>query len=196
MRFDPRHDKPAEPSRPPGDTVAAEASAGAAGAQAAARDRSGQPPTPAWSTWELNEQLRHVERVLAMGTAQDIEIEKRRRRVDPPHALGRSASAGAAPVRPSAGQGVVAFFAWTVMAVGTLGLTFGAVLAGWGWIVGREQLVDVGLPALLGGQLILVAGLGLCWIGVRWSFRRNARDPAESIDERLNRIGQSLEKRF
>ncbi|HWB00616.1 MAG TPA: hypothetical protein VG713_19115 [Pirellulales bacterium] len=169
--------------------MSAEASIGGA---FAARSTSG---SPTWATWELNEQLRHVERVLAMGTAQDVESQKRRwRRVDPAQPWNASRTASIDAAKPSPIRRAASALAWVATAIGLIGLTFGAVLVGWGWTQDRAGLLDLGIPALVVGQGVLMAGLLLHCLMLA-AERRTIANPIESFDERVERIKHRLDER-
>lgn len=111
--------------------------------------------------WELGEQLRHVERLLAMARPADSPT--------PPHfPWGDAAHAppGPYPVRGGAG-GVVALtplraarlLAWCALALGLAAVVCGAVLMAMAQLRGRSDLWGVGIPLFAVGQLGLVIGL-------------------------------------
>jgi hypothetical protein len=74
---------------------------------------------------------------------------------------------------------------WTALALGLMAFVCGAVLLGWSWAVGRNDLWNLGLPIALVGQFGLLLGL-------LWQFdglsegNRQAADKLDDVDERLD----------
>lgn len=147
-------------------------------------DSDSAPPglSAAFDSWELEERLRHVKRLLAKpparesrGTASNLEF-----RIDAGSTSERSNASQAAardeaPVELAGGGVWASLAAWSAIAIGLAAVTCGGVLCGWSLARRREELWAIGLPVLLGGQMTLVAGLLL-------QIRRIWRD--SSIQER------------
>ncbi|HEX3869758.1 MAG TPA: hypothetical protein VHV77_04950, partial [Pirellulales bacterium] len=108
-----------------------------------------------WSTWELNEQLRHVERVLSAARPTPLRLDNGDRlRFDPPRRINRSVVD--LPTTRSHGHPLASGVIWVVTAIGTVILACGAVLAAWGWVGHRTELWQMGVPAVLVGQFALL----------------------------------------
>ncbi|MBN2578111.1 MAG: hypothetical protein JXB10_03890 [Pirellulales bacterium] len=141
-----------------------------------------------FDTWEMDEQLRHIERVLqfekSLAERRKATSHRRAARRDPAHAgsppkylSGAAASSprNQTPVPSSQAAGGLLGTIFLVLA-GALLVCGGALLgvAAWG---GRPELAHFGLPIVLGGQLCLLAGLLLQLD--RLPHRRRA--PAEEV---------------
>jgi hypothetical protein len=120
----------------------------------------------AFDSWELEERLRHVKRLLAPPAArEDGDAAPRSNfRVDAGHAVERQFSAAAEklpslPEDQTMGGVWASFAAWSAIAGGLAALTCGGVLCGWSLAAEREELWTIGLPVLLTGQMTLVFGL-------------------------------------
>jgi hypothetical protein len=120
----------------------------------------------AFDSWELEERLRHVKRLLAPPAAREDRNAAlgSNFRVDAGHAVERQFSASADKL-PSPAEGETAggawasFAAWSAIAGGLAALTCGGMLCGWSLATEREELWPIGLPVLLAGQMTLVFGL-------------------------------------
>ncbi len=154
-----------------------------------------EPSRPVFDSWELGEQLRHVERVLAAeqtpGGPEPAEQEprpvfrfdqahepNRRRR---PHSrrgsLGRSQEAsGSAGLRA---------LVWPLLALGLMTFVCGGVLVGWSLAAGRSELWTLGLPIALVGQIGLLTGLVLQLEKI-WEDHRAAAAKLDHVDEELH----------
>jgi hypothetical protein len=175
------------------------ASGGAAAADSPANDPSGATANPAaglpwYDGWELDEQLRHIERVLQTTKAQQRETEAADRReamrFDLAHAVGPdwhvpaarpAADRRKAGVRRSAASSVLT---WLSLALGTTSFVCGGTLLGWSLATGRQELWNVGLPLSLAGQIALLAGLVL-QIERLWHGHR-------ATTARLDNVGRQL----
>ena len=127
-----------------------------------------QGEIPPYNDWELDEQLRHIERMLTRTeslSGQSRGSAPRLARVDQPHdccskrhlrppelrsrsRLAISSSAGAA-------------FTWVALLLGTMAFFCGGILLAWSMFAGRDELWTVGLPIALGGQIALLVGLAM-----------------------------------
>ncbi len=109
--------------------------------------------------WELGEQLRHVERLLAMHPPADMPgqlavADAAHSPLAPPHAPRRLRRAK----RPTALR-AARVVAWCTMALGLAAVACGAVLMAVAQLRGRSDLWGVGIPLFAVGQLGLVIGL-------------------------------------
>ena len=76
------------------------------------------------------------------------------------------------------------WFAWPALMLGMMGFTCGAVLLTWSFLTGRGDLWTYGMPAVLGGQALLVLGLVLQLEGL-WHNNRETRDTLQELDREL-----------
>jgi len=176
--------------RPKADSATKEPAA-AAGAEVA-----GLPPS--YDGWELDEELRHVQRLLQIGKAPSHDADAIRRpaasRIDLPHAAApgwHSPAAGHSDKKrqadlgdPGAVQGV---FTWLALLLGATSFVCGGILLGWSLATGRHELWTIGLPVALAGQIGLVIGLvlQLDWL---WRENREAAAKLEDVDEQLHEL--------
>ncbi len=124
---------------------------------------SSVPEEALFDTWELDEELRHVARLLGLDPAGGAQA-----RIDP----AQSALSGwhrqqtrrlARGKRPSSrfkrrfGEALIATVTW----LGVATLTCGACLLGWSEISSRPELQTMGLIIAVGGILLLAIGVTL-----------------------------------
>jgi len=122
----------------------------------AAEDQPSASPRTNYDPWEVNEKLRHAERVLQLGRRPGPGLDETLR-FDPVIA---SAPILNAPARPPRERHPIAIgAAWLLIAVGTSGLSCGALLALWSWLGQRSELWNLGLPIMVAGQMVLLVGL-------------------------------------
>jgi hypothetical protein len=160
---------------------------------------------PFYDGWELEEQLRHIERLLSgakhhSGRHHDASRQPSAR-VDPPHAGPVGWHPSAAKKRSNvpttgsvASQSALALFTSLALLAGTMAFVCGGILLGWSLFTGREELWTVGLPIALGGQIFLVVGL-LLQLDRIWHDSRQASAKLENLGEqfrRLQSIGSTL----
>ncbi len=121
-----------------------------------------------YDSWELDEQLRHIGRVLEYGNSHSRPLQDAYRRkiarLDPPHGIfpsrhlplvGRSSRNR----RSKSDVSTLSALGWVVLLLGTTAFFCGGILLGWSMFTGREELWTVGLPIVLGGQVALLLGL-------------------------------------
>ncbi len=134
----------------------------AAGTPAHARNSiAAENPTPVsprtlYDPWEVNEKLRHAERVLQLGRRPGAGLDETLR-FDPMMPVAPISIAP--PQTPRRRHPIAIGIAWLLTAVGTSGLSCGALLAVWGWLGQRTELWNLGLPIMVVGQMVLLAGL-------------------------------------
>ena len=127
--------------------------------------------SPNYDSWEIDEQLRHIQRTLQNGKGKAVSDAGRQRetvRFDSAQAAlsGNHVSTSKRPDpsqktaarRRNSGSGVLL---WIALAIGTAGCACGGVLLAWSLVAGRHELWTVGLPTMLIGQIALLAGLAL-----------------------------------
>lgn len=123
---------------------------------------------PSIDDWELDEQLKHVERLLAafrppsarhsLASSLD-ENAASDLRIDAP--IEKSSQANAPPAQAERPWTIGAFCVWLMVTVSWTALACGGALSGWGWYIHRDDFWNLGLPILFGGQLGLLMGLML-----------------------------------
>jgi hypothetical protein len=139
----------------------------------------------------MDEQLRHIERVLTGGNARadqpGTDPWKGPRRSDAAHAGApawhvrparrSSRQAESAPARrrpPAVLKGTL-----TLLGAAAFGLGIG--LLGWSYALGRPELAPLGAPVALGGQIILLVGLIL-------QINRNAAAKLDKVEGQLREL--------
>ncbi len=128
---------------------------------------------PGYDDWELDEELRHIERVLASnrlrGGLAAADIPQETARTDSPHAgppgwhvhpTAKPARQPAEPMPVKRGR-ALGLLIWTALTLGVTAFVGGGALLGWATVVGRRDLWFIGGPAALGGQMAMLLGLVL-----------------------------------
>ena len=154
-------------------------------------------PAPTYDSWELDEQLRHIERLLhtAKENGQQPPLIERPEttRFDLPHA---GPTAWHAPARNSgrrrrpktAGRDTGSeTLTWFALLLGTMSFVCGGILLAWSMIAGRPELWSIGLPIAIGGQIVLLMGLVL-QIDRLWFDNRAAVAKLNDVDEQLGEL--------
>ncbi len=122
--------------------------------------------------WELDEQLRHIERVLMSNklrgdSAAAVEpeaVRADRSHAGPPawHAHPASKPAGRPVQRRPARRGwLLGLLLVTVLLLGITAVVGGGALAGWSLWMGRQDVWVFAAPTALAGQVLLLIGLVL-----------------------------------
>jgi hypothetical protein len=166
---------------------------GAASKDVAVEDRE----IGVFDDWEMDEQLRHIERVLqsvqARGRSAEPVGQPEPARRDVPHAgppMWHMAQADKhRKPRPSHSlrTALARAFAWLMLLSGIIGFLGGLALLGWSAWAGRPDLWNIGLPATLIGQLVLLLSLSL-QIHRLWRNNRVAVAKLDNVDEQLHEL--------
>jgi hypothetical protein len=136
-----------------------------------------------YDDWEVDEQLRHIGRVLAVDSDEATE-PKLITRIDDAHTpapaphqrpdwTGRVGGM-LRKVETVQSQGILPALTWLAMLLGTMAIVCGGVLVAWSWLGERPELWRIGQPVALGGVCSLVLGLAL-QLDRHWQERRTAR---------------------
>lgn len=157
-----------------------------------------QPPAdlPWFDSWEIDEQLRKIERVLQ--NAPETCGESASAASSDPLRVDRAHAAPAAWHMPSSAsqqkkretlvdRASPGFVTWFVLAIGTTCFVCGGVLLGWSLSTGREELWTAGLPMALVGQVLLLLGL-IVQLERLWHENRSAAAKLENVDEQLHEL--------
>jgi hypothetical protein len=150
---------------------------------------------PGYDSWELDEQLQHIQRILQIGKATDRDSDAAARRevarFDPPqaglsgqHVASNQVGKPALPNKRRSGAGGLT---WFVLSIGTAGFMCGGILLAWSLATGRQELWNVGLPVALVGQICLLVGLVL-QIDRLWSDNREAAAKLDNVDEQIHEL--------
>jgi len=163
--YDGRSPRPSEPV-PSGGTDAAVMDNRPEGPAAGVDDG----PPIAYDGWELDEQLRHIDRVLSRakksGKRRGLAQTQGITRLDSAHAerSGRhgpgspkSVSTRAQDTQPA--ESNLPVLIWTSLLLGLMAFACGVALLIWSIIAGREDFWTIGVPVALGGQICLLSGL-------------------------------------
>jgi len=121
-----------------------------------AEDQTLASPRTHYDPWEVNEKLRHAERILQLGRRPGPGLDETLR-FDPMTPSPPISTAAARPPRPRHPIAIAA--AWLLIAAGTSGLSCGALLTLWSWLGERSDLWNLGLPIMVVGQMVLLVGL-------------------------------------
>jgi hypothetical protein len=160
-------------------------------------------PPPAYDEWELEQKLRHIERLLRIDKPERSEQGASRERVtraDASHADSpgwhhpQAAEARAARSRARRTESWLPMLTWSVLAVGLMASAFGGVLLAWAAAGGRQELWGIGMPVGLAGQIVLVIGL-ILQLDRLWHDNRDTAEKLDHVGERLfdlNRRATSL----
>ncbi len=172
---------------------------GVLGSDAAMKTATAAPPAadPApYDGWELDEQLRHIERVLAAnrlrGEPAAAAGDQETSRADWPHAGAPAWHVRPAPrparqptPRKPARQGWgLGLLIGTALTLGPLAVIGGGALLGWSLLAGRQDLLVFAAPTAMGGQLVVLLGLVL-------QLNRLTRDSRQAAGK-LDRLDQDI----
>jgi len=160
-------------------------------------------PPPAYDGWELEERLRHVERLLKLdqphGPLREGGGERERFRVDTPDvgsthwhypAAARAKAARQRTLKASWTESWLPLMTWAVLTLGLMASATSGVLLGWGALCGREDLWAIGVPVGLGSQIVLIVGLVL-QLDRLWHDNRDTAQKLDHVDERLHALNKT-----
>jgi len=164
----------------------------------------GDSRPPAYDGWELEQQLRHIERLLRIDRLERHEhgaaAGSEQIRFDAAHAgpLGwhypAAMRARADRNRRAAGsrapEAWLPVLTWLVLAVGLMGSACGGALLAWAAAAGRQELWAIGIPVGLGGQIVLVLGL-ILQLDRLWHNHRHTAEKLDHVDERLDDLNKT-----
>jgi hypothetical protein len=145
---------------------------------------AGQRLAVRYDPWELNERLRHIQRVLHGGPLARQGVPGSNLRGDFSPATAE-ADDSPQPAR------WVAIISWPLMTLGFGVFACGAALVGLGLVNGRSELWRLGLPTVLAGQFALLLALVLQLAG-RNLGRKPVSNQVREFDEQLASLRRRL----
>jgi len=165
--------------------------------QTVAEQAASSDPPYLYDSWELDEQLRHVGRVLGSEKGAhgqpDTVGRQEVARLDPPHSGSagwhgppeRRQSPRTADGESRSTDGVLPFMSWAALSLGLMAFVCGGVLLGWSILGGRPDLWSIGMPIMLAGQIGLLAGLVL-QLDRLWQDNRSTAAKLDQVDDELH----------
>ncbi len=188
-------------SQPPGHDAKPPAADGTPTGDSAAKGAAST--SSHYDSWELDEQLRHIRRVLDKSSAEGrhsrAAYDRELFRLDPPHVGG--SSAGHFSGKPRAKRQAttqrgsvpspltwISLLTWTSLSLGTMIFACGGSLLIWSVLADRPDLWNVGLPIAAGGQILLLVGL-ILQLDRLWHDNRHAISKLDHVDEQLRDLG-------
>ena len=164
---------------------------------------AGPEAPPAYDPWELEQQLRHIERLLRIDRPdrgrEAAASERQWARLDASHVgpLGwhHPEAARAKATRQRADdarrpESWLPVLTWSVLAVGLMASAFGGALLVWATVSARNELWTLGMPVGLAGQIVLVIGL-ILQLDRLWHDNRHTAEKLEHVDERLHSLNRT-----
>jgi hypothetical protein len=145
---------------------------------------AGQRVALRYDPWELNERLRHFQRVLHASPPVRQAMPGSNVRWDLPSVCVEAED----PPQPAR---LLAFVSWSIMGLGVGVFACGAALVGLSLVNGRSDLWRLGLPTVLAGQFALLLALALQLAG-HYAGRQAATDQLQRLDEQLESIRRRL----
>ncbi|MCH8923146.1 MAG: hypothetical protein IIA67_08380 [Planctomycetes bacterium] len=158
------------------------------------------PPALTFDDWQLETQLERIAALAGQSSPttpnDDGPYRKERVRIDPQHdsfgpwhpgrlttTVGRPKKTPP-PRRQSSEPRGSSLLAMGTVALGTAAFLCGAVLLGWSLVEGYAHLWSLGLPIILGGQVLLLVAL-VTQLERIWSEGRRTSAKIEEVDERI-----------
>jgi hypothetical protein len=185
----PQPDRPAPPvAAPPATTIEAPDSC-----------------PPLYDDWEMDEELRRIERVLKATCPGEFDPppphEEKAYRLDAAHGSPPTAPHSPAPkgytfkpkpvhrpaATPTEGGVLLAATTWGFLSLGTTAFVCGGILLCWSVVAARPELWTIGMPVGLGGQIALLVGLVL-QLDRLWQENRKAAAKLHDVDEQLHEL--------
>ena len=135
--------------------------------------------------WKLEADIRSVHRL--------VDNLRGKKRFDPHSSLAEPHRARAAPAERTSEHAAAPksnLAAWAILSIGLATFACGAVLLGWAYAAGREDLWPIGMPLTLVGQAGLILGLVLQLDGL-WQSSRQTQQTLVTLDDELARVRQA-----
>jgi len=137
--------------------------------------------------WKLEADIRSVHRL--------VDNLRGKKRIDPPSSPAEPHRDRAPVLRAERTSERAAvpksnLAAWAILSVGLATFACGAVLLGWAYAAGREDLWPIGMPLTLIGQAGLILGLVLQLDGL-WQSSHQTQQTLVTLDDELTRVRQA-----
>lgn len=158
-----------------------------------------RPPT--FDGWELDEELRHIQRILAVeksGAAPARSPMDFYTRLDSAHRTPgpwggrRSKPAAQRQDTEATTVGWLSALISIVLSTGLMAFAFGGVLLVWSFVTGRQDLWTFGMPIAMAGQIVLLMGF-ILQMDRLWHDNRSTAAKLEHVDERLDDLRSSAD---
>lgn len=159
-----------------------------------------QPPS--FDGWELDEELRHIQRILAVEKTASAPARSSMdfyTRLDPGHRTpapwGGRASKPTVQRRDAEATtvGWLSTLISIVLSTGLMAFAFGGVLLVWSFVTGRQDLWTFGMPIAMAGQIVLLMGF-ILQMDRLWHDNRNTAAKLEHVDERLDDLRSNADR--
>jgi hypothetical protein len=156
-------------------------------------------PPALYDNWEMDEQLRHIERVLVANRLRvgksPAPVESEPARHDVPHAgppAWHMAAASRSARQPAESRSLrrgwaLGLLIWTAVLFGTTALVCGGALLVWAFVTAQHALWTLGMPIALGGQIVLLFGL-LLQLNRLWRESRQAVSKLDKVGAQLREL--------
>lgn len=151
-----------------------------------------QPPS--FDAWELDEELRHIQRILAVEKAAAAPTHSPMdfyTRLDAAHRMPSRRGQRNAERADQRQDPTTTTVGWLsalisiVLSVGLMAFAFGGVLLVWSFVTGRQDLWTFGMPIAMAGQIVLLMGF-ILQMDRLWHDNRSTAAKLEHVDERLD----------
>jgi hypothetical protein len=160
-----------------------------------------------WDDWDLEDELRRVQRMLSPSPNRADAARKpyaaldgddgpiasladwRLPTVTPIVVAAEPSSRAGAPIAKPRGKALGAM-AWFILSLGLMAFVCGAVLLGWSYVSGQHELWHLGLPIALGGQAAMLLGFVLQLDRLRLD-NSQAAEKLDTVDERILDLKQA-----
>jgi hypothetical protein len=142
-------------------------------------------PLSSFDTWELEEKLRHVDRILSGARFSTSLAAQPAGDAAQNSSVGSESTSGATlPGEQPRRSRVQSRLAWTVVALGAAALTCGILLLAAGALIGRPGWQSFGLPITLLGQVALLLGM-MMQLDLVWQGKRETASKLYRFQKRL-----------
>mgnify|MGYP006865102697 CR=1 FL=1 len=153
------------------------------------KDSSDVPDFIELEDWELNETLQRTDQLMRMVRGQGLGEPKQQTwaRIDAPHQSGPQTGQSATRPPLKTATKSTSTVAWSVMALGLATFVCGAALMAISLVAAREQLWQLGLPMVLGGQVAILAVV-IWQLEAVWQSNRATFVALHAMDEQLRQL--------
>lgn len=159
-------------------------------------------PPPSFDGWELDEELRHIQRILAVEKTAAAPARSSMdfyTRLDPGHRTPTPWGGRASKPTVQRRDAETTTVGWLsalisiVLSTGLMAFAFGGVLLVWSFVTGRQDLWTFGMPIAMAGQIVLLMGF-ILQMDRLWHDNRNTAAKLEHVDERLDDLRSNADR--